>query len=82
MDQETGNAMVWHTWLGYFGLLFGVTAPIVFGTPTGRSAAIGLGAGLALMVLWNLVDPNPTPCLQAAKGWDILRAYSLECAIK
>ena len=70
---------VWYTWLAYFGLLFGLSAPAVIGTPVGRSAAIGIAAGLAIMVLWNLVDPTPASCLQNSKGWDILRAYSLNC---
>jgi len=52
-----------------------------FGLSLVRSAAIGFAAGIAIVILVNLIDPKPVPCLQNAKGWDILRAYSLDCPV-
>ena len=43
-------------------------------------AFIGLVGGLAAVTLLNLIDPDPAPCLQDARGISVLRAYSLECA--
>jgi hypothetical protein len=70
---------IWYTWLGYFGILCGLVASAILGTSLARTAAIGFVAGIVVVLLVNLVDPTPAPCLQNAKGWDILRAYSLNC---
>jgi hypothetical protein len=70
---------IWYTWLAYFGLLFGIVASGLFGTPLTRSAVIGFAAGIGVVLLVNFVDPTPAPCLQNSKGWDILRAYSFNC---
>ena len=70
---------MWYTWLAYFGLVLGIIGTAIFGYSLARSAAVGLLAGIVLVTLWNVTDPTPTPCLQNAKGWDILRAYSLDC---
>ena len=70
---------LWPTWIAYFGLLFGLLAAGLFSGSLFRSAAIGFVAGAALVTLVNVVQPTPAPCLQNAKGWDILRAYSLNC---
>jgi hypothetical protein len=67
---------MWYTWLAYLGLLAGLAASAVIKTPVARSAGVGLVAGILCAVVWNVVDPN-APCLQAAKGWEILRAYTL-----
>jgi hypothetical protein len=67
---------MWYTWLAYFGFIFGILVTATFGISLGRSSVIGLVTGLVLVTLWNVADPTPTPCLQEAKGWDILRAYS------
>ncbi|TMJ33943.1 MAG: hypothetical protein E6G96_03335 [Alphaproteobacteria bacterium] len=69
-----------HTWFACFGLLFGLLAADLFSVSLLRSAAIGFVAGAVLVTLVNVVQPTPAPCLQNAKGWDILRAYSLNCA--
>jgi hypothetical protein len=69
--------MMWYTWLAYFGIIGGLAASGIFGTPLLRSAGIGLAVGVVLVTLWNVVDPTPAACLQNSKGWDILRAYSL-----
>ena len=70
---------MWYTWLAYFGLIFGTIATVVFGVSLARAAVIGLAAGAVLAVVWNVAAPTPAPCLQNSKGWDILRAYSLDC---
>jgi hypothetical protein len=70
---------LWHPWLAYFGLLCGIVVSAVLGASLLRSALIGLAGGGALALLVNALDPTPAPCLQQAKGWDILRAYSLDC---
>jgi hypothetical protein len=73
---------IWYTWLGYLGLILGIVTSAVFGTSLVRSGAIGFVAGVALVLVVNLVDPTPAPCLQNSKGWDVLRAYSLDCTTK
>ena len=73
---------IWQTWLGYFGLICGIVAAAVLQTSLLRSAAIGFVAGLALVILWNVVAPAAAPCLQGSSGWDILRAHSLNCGPK
>jgi hypothetical protein len=70
---------LWHTWLGYIGLICGILASAVLGTSILRSAAIGFATGVVMVVIINVATPGPTPCLQDSKGWDILRAYSLDC---
>jgi len=69
---------MWYTWLAYFGLLSGLLVSI-FGVPLSRSLPIGLATGIVLAALWNVTAPAPASCLQNSKGWDILRAYSLDC---
>lgn len=69
----------WYTWLGYLGLVSGLIAAAIFGWPPLRTATIGFTGGVAAVILANLVSPVPPPCLQNAKGMDILRAYSLDC---
>ncbi len=73
---------IWHTWLGYFGLLSGLVAAAILGVSALRSAAIGFVAAIAIVILWDVVAPAPAPCLQGSVGWDILRAHSLYCAPK
>jgi hypothetical protein len=73
---------IWQTWLGYFGLLCGLVAAAILGVSALRSAAIGFVAGLAIVVLWDLVAPAPAGCLQESVRWDILRAHSLHCPSK
>jgi hypothetical protein len=70
--------MIWHTWLAFSGLIGGLVASGFFGWQPLRAAAIGLAGGLVAVVLVNAVLPAP-PCLEHAKGADILRAYSLSC---
>ena len=70
---------IWYTWLAYFGLVAGLAAASIFNWPAMRTAVIGFGGGLVIMVLLNAVSSASPPCLQNAKGWDILRAYSLNC---
>ena len=71
---------IWYTWLGYLGLLAGLVVAAVLGWPPVRSAVVGLAAGIAFVTFVNVMDPRPVPeCLQIAKGWDILRTYSLRC---
>jgi hypothetical protein len=72
---------IWYTWLAYLGLIFGILASIVAGTSLMRSAMIGFAGGVVLVILWNIVEPTPVPCLQNSKGWDVLRAYSLDCTV-
>lgn len=71
--------MVWHTWLGFFGLLCGLIAPTIFRVPVIWSALTGLVGGIALVTLWNFAAPTPVSCLPMTKGIDILRAYDLSC---
>ena len=72
--------MIWHTWLAFLGLVGGMAISAIFGWPVLRAAAIGFAGGLVVVTLVNVIDPNPAPCLQDAKGISLLRAYSLECA--
>ena len=68
----------WHTWLTFLGLILGLIAPVFVRMSVITSALIGLAAGAAVAVAVNMTLPPP-PCLQNAKGWDILRAYDLKC---
>lgn len=71
---------IWYTWLGYLGLLAGLIVAAVAGWPPVRSAIVGLAGGIAFVTFVNVMDSKPVPeCLQQAKGWDILRTYSLKC---
>ena len=70
---------IWYTWLGFIGLICGLVVAAVFEWPAMRSALVGFAAGLVLVTVVNVVDPEPATCLQNSKGWDILRAYSLKC---
>jgi hypothetical protein len=69
----------WYTWLAYFGLLCGIVVSAFLGASLMRSAVIGFVGGAVIAILANVLDPTPAPCLQNAKGWDILRAYSTNC---
>ena len=71
---------IWYTWLGYIGIICGLIGSAVLGTSLLRSAAVGFVAGIVIVLLINIVHSTPAPCLQNAKGWDILRAYSMQCA--
>ena len=68
---------MWHTWLAYFGLIAGLGASGVLKTPPLHSAGIGIAVAVVVVIVWNLVDPTAAACLQASKGWEILRAYTL-----
>ena len=70
---------IWYSWLAYGGLIAGLIVAAVRGVPAGRSAVIGFAGGIAVLIILNLVYPQPATCLQRSKGWDILRAYSLKC---
>jgi hypothetical protein len=70
---------IWYTWLGYLGLLCGLGASAIFGIAPVRSAAVGFASGIVLVILVNMTNPVPPPCLQSSRGGDILRAYSLDC---
>jgi len=69
----------WYTWLAFIGLIGGIIVSAILGASLVRSAAIGFVGGAVIVTLVNFLDPTPAPCLQNAKGWDILRAYSLDC---
>ena len=71
---------IWHTWLGYTGLVLGLVAAAGFSWPPLRSALIGFVGGIGATIAVNLLTPGEPPCLQNAKGLDIIRAYSLNCA--
>jgi hypothetical protein len=73
---------IWHPWLGYFGLILGLVAAAIFGVSLARSALIGLAAGIVLAAVVNIAVSNPAPCLEQSKGWDILRAYQVNCIYK
>jgi hypothetical protein len=73
------HGYIWYSWLGYFGLLFGLIAGNILAYSLLRSALIGFAGGIAVMVAINILDPKPDLCLQNSKRWDILRAYSLKC---
>jgi hypothetical protein len=70
---------IWDTWLGFLGLLSGLVAAAIFDWPPLRSALAGYAGGVALLILINVLLPNPVPCLQDSRGFDILRAYSTNC---
>jgi hypothetical protein len=69
----------WDTWLGFIGLVGGLLVAAYLQLPPLRTALIGFAAGLALVTVMNVLSPDPTPCLQNSKGWDILRAYRWAC---
>jgi hypothetical protein len=73
---------IWHTWLGFFGLLCGLMAPTVVRVKVIWSALVGLIGGIVLVTLWNVAAPAQAPCLLNAKGIDILRAYRLTCEVE
>ena len=70
---------MWHTWLGFFGLLAGLILPTIIRVKVIWSAIAGLIGGIVLVTLWNVAAPAEAPCLPNAKGVDILRAYRLTC---
>jgi hypothetical protein len=70
---------IWYSWLAYIGLIGGLVVAGVLGVSLLRSAVIGFVGGLAIVLVVNFLGSTPPPCLQNAKGWDILRAYSLSC---
>ena len=72
--------VIWHTWLGFLGLICGLVAPSIIRIPILWSVALGLAGGIVLATFWNIAAPTPAPCLLYAKGPDILRAYNLSCA--
>jgi hypothetical protein len=67
------------TWLGFLGVVAGLVLAAVYGWRPLRSAAAGFAAGLVLVILVNGLSREAPPCLQEAKGGDILRAYSTNC---
>ena len=77
--EDYFNFWLWDTWLGYLGLLCGLISAAAFNWPPLRSAIVGYAAGLAVLIMINVVVPTPPSCLQNSKGWDILRAYSISC---
>jgi hypothetical protein len=70
---------IWDTWLGFLGFMSGLVAAAIFGWSPMRAGAAGFAGGLVLVTMINVLDPNPAPCLQQSKRWDVLRAYSLKC---
>jgi len=68
------------TWLGFFGIVAGLVLAAVYGWQPLRSAVAGYVCGVAAVVFVNVLTPTATPCLQEARGGDILRAYSIKCA--
>jgi hypothetical protein len=73
---------LWHTWLGYFGLLIGLVSGSFIGWSIFRSSVIGLIGGMIIAAIINFAIPGKASCLQTAKGIEILTAYSLHCAAK
>jgi hypothetical protein len=67
------------TWLGFFGIVAGLVLAAVYGWRPLRSAVAGYVCGVAVVVFVNVLTPTAAPCLQEAKGGDILRAYSIRC---
>jgi len=65
------------TWLGFIGLLVGLVVAAWFGWRPLQTALAGYVGGVLLVVLLNVMSPEPSACLQNAKGSDILRAYKL-----
>ena len=68
---------MWYPWLAYLGLIAGLGASAILKTSALRSAGIGIVVAAVVVVVWNLVDPTSAACLQTAKGWEILRSYTL-----
>ena len=70
---------MWITWIAYAGLIVGVVAASLFRLSILKSAVAGFVGGVVLVVAVNYIVPTAPPCLQHSKGWDVLRAYSLNC---
>ena len=70
---------VWFdTWLGFFGIVVGLTLAALYGWRPLRSAIGGYACGLLVVVIVNGLS-SPVPCLQDSRGFNILRAYSYDC---
>jgi len=67
------------TWLGFFGIVIGLTLAAFYGWRPLRSAAAGYVCGVLLVVIANGLSATPASCLQESKGLDILRAWSIKC---
>jgi uncharacterized membrane protein YeaQ/YmgE (transglycosylase-associated protein family) len=70
----------WPPWIIYVGLICGIVASGILGASLLRSAVFGIVGGAVIALAVNVFAPAAPPCLQNAKGWDILRAYSINCA--
>jgi hypothetical protein len=77
--MEMNMLGLFDTWLGFLGVVAGLVLAAVYGWRPLRSAVVGFAAGLVLVTLVNGLSGEPPPCLQQAKGRDILRAYSTIC---
>jgi hypothetical protein len=42
-----------------------------------RSSLVGFAAGIVIVIIVNVATPQAAPCLQNAKGWDVLRAHAI-----
>ena len=68
------------TWLGFLGIVIALVLAAVYGWRPLRSGLVGYACGVALVVVLNGLSREPVPCLQNAKGGQILSAYSTNCA--
>ena len=68
------------TWLGFLGIVIALVLAAVYGWRPLRSALAGYVCGVALVVVVNGLSREAAPCLQNAKGGQILSAYSTNCA--
>ena len=67
------------TWLGFLGIVIALVLAAVYGWRPLRSALAGYVCGVALVVVVNGLSRETVPCLQNAKGGQILSAYSTSC---
>ena len=72
---------VWFdTWLGFLGIVVGLALAAYYGWKPLRTAIAGYACGVLVVVIVNGLGAQAAPCLEKARGLDIFRAYSYECA--
>ena len=72
-------ALWFDTWLGFIGIVVGLALAAYYGWKPLRTAIAGYACGVLVVVIVNGLGAQAAPCLDKARGCDILRAYSYDC---